>query len=538
MSYCINPKCTAKKNPDGITDCQNCGSSLLINDRYKIVKPLRQNPAYPTDIYEVKDWGEGADWGTVKIMKVLKYSNNQNLVNLFQREARSLMWLRDSGIPRVEPDGYFTFYPNNRPEPLHCLVMEKIEGENLEDWSISKQLTSRTEILDWLKQLIEILDLVHEQNICHRDIKPSNIILRPNGKLALIDFGTIAVGGDGKTQVGTTGYAAPEQIEGKTEVQSDFFAVGRTFVHLITGRSPMDFPEDPKTGKLIWRDEASQVGEPLAALIDDLMAKSLKKRPENTRKILHRLGAIANNRKIISFKYQKLSQIALLLLAIIGAKVLLPNLEKVWQDFAAPNIANMTNKMGTKNYQKKKYETAELFYRLALTMDSDFNKARYGLGAVCERREDFDCANKQYKLAMQDRNIRVATRATNNLARLQIFQERDYQTAIALVSVGLEQAESPAIEAKVKSDLYKNLGWAHFVENRYPEAEKNLREAIAIEETNTPAYCLLAQVLEGQEKEAEALGQWQKCLDYPTPPQNPEVNTWKSMAKQRLKAGK
>ncbi|MDY6804775.1 MAG: protein kinase [Cyanobacteriota bacterium] len=537
MSYCINPKCTHKENSDRITDCLHCGSSLLINDRYRITKPLRHNPAYPTDIYEVKDWGEGADWGTIKIMKVLKYSNNQNLVSLFQREARALMWLRNSGIPRVEPDGYFTFYPNNSPQPLHCLVMEKIEGENLEDWSLANKLTSQTEILDWLKQLIGILDLVHEQNIFHRDIKPSNIILRPNGLLALIDFGTIAVGNGGKTQVGTTGYAAPEQIEGKTLVQSDFFAVGRSFVHLVTGRSPMDFSEEPKTGKLIWRDKAPQVSKPLADLIDDLMEKSPKKRPKNTRKILLRLEAISNYQKSqkISFNSQNLSSIALVLLAIISAKLLLPNIQKLGKDFAIPNIANFLNKTGTKNYNRSNYAIAEFFYRLALTTDSDFNKARYGLGSVCERREDFDCAQKEYKLAMEDKNIRLAVRATNNLARLHIYQQQDYQTAIALASLALKKAENPAIETKVRSDLYKNLGWAHFQENRYAEAEKNLEEAIAIEEDNTPAYCLLAQVLEGQEKEAEALVQWRDCLKYPTPSQNPEVRTWKNMAQQRLK---
>lgn len=536
MSYCINPKCTQQNNPSNITECQYCGSNLLINDRYRIIKQLRHNPAYPTDIYEVKDWGEGPDWGTVKIMKVLKYSNNQNLVTLFQREARALMWLRDSGIPRVEPDSCFTVYPHNSSQPLHCLVMEKIEGENLEDWLITNKLTTEPEIVDWLKQLIEILDLVHEQNIFHRDLKPSNIILRPNGKLALIDFGTIAVGSGGKTRVGTTGYAAPEQIEGKTVVQSDFFALGRTFVHLVTGRSPMDFSEEPKTGQLIWRDTVPQISKPLANLIDDLMAISPEKRPQNTRKILQRLEAIINNQKSTkkSFTYRKLSSFALILLAIISAKLLLPNLENFWQQYATPNIANFLNTTGTKNYNEGKYETAEIFYRLALKANFNFNKARYGLGTVCERREDFDCAKKQYELAMQDNNIRLATRATNNLARLYIFQQQDYQTAIVLASVALKQAESPAIEAQVKSDLSKNLGWGHFVENRYLEAEKNLEEAIAIDPQNTAAYCLLAQVLEGQEKETEALEQWQKCLDYPTPPQNPEVNTWKNTAKQRL----
>ena len=128
MSYCINPQCLNRQNPDNLESCQACGTSLLIQKRYRIVRPLKKpQPTHPTDIFEVEDWGTGLeDWGSLKILKVLKYNNNPDLVRLFKQEARVLMWLRHPGIPRIEPDDYFTVYPHKSHQLLHCLVMEKI----------------------------------------------------------------------------------------------------------------------------------------------------------------------------------------------------------------------------------------------------------------------------------------------------------------------------------------------------------------------------------------------------------------------------
>jgi serine/threonine protein kinase len=70
--------------------------------------------------------------------------------------------------------------------------MEYIQGENLYDYLQRRQFEPISEpaALRWLRQLVEILDLVHGANYFHRDIKPPNIMLRQNGQLALIDFGT------------------------------------------------------------------------------------------------------------------------------------------------------------------------------------------------------------------------------------------------------------------------------------------------------------------------------------------------------------
>jgi serine/threonine protein kinase len=145
--------------------------------------------------------------------------------------------------------------------------------------------------LNWLKQLVEILDKVHQQGLWHRDIKPSNIMLQPNGNLVLIDFGAVGVG---ETRIISADYSPTEQMEGKTVLQSDFFALGRTFVYLLTGKRPWDLRKNSTTERLIWRYLAPSISSNLAQLIDDLMAPAPANRPKNTQEILRRIQAINN----------------------------------------------------------------------------------------------------------------------------------------------------------------------------------------------------------------------------------------------------
>jgi eukaryotic-like serine/threonine-protein kinase len=295
MSYCINPQCKKRDNPDAVGNCQTCGTALLIGDRYRILKPVRSpNSALPTDIFEVTDWGtDEGEWGTVKILKILKNPRNSALVRSFKQEARVLIWLAGTaGIPAVAPDGFFAIKPHNSSQKLFCLVMEKIAGENLLNFLNKYDRASPKVAIAWLEQLTNILHNIHKSNLVHRDIKPSNLMLQPDGKLALIDFGAVAESGINTTPAGSTGYAAPEQIAGKAEVRSDFFAMGRTFVHLLTGIPPRELTTDEKTGKITWRDRAFGVNNLLADLLDELMESLPEKRPENTEVILERLKII------------------------------------------------------------------------------------------------------------------------------------------------------------------------------------------------------------------------------------------------------
>ncbi|MEG4395761.1 serine/threonine-protein kinase [Microcoleus sp. BROC3] len=296
VSYCLNPKCPNPSDPanSGKSACIHCGSELLLQGRYRLVAPLGGGGFGRT--FEVDDNGSR------KVLKVL-LKEHPKAVELFKQEADVLVRLRHPGIPKVDRDGYFIFSPAHTTESFHCLVMEKIAGANLQDWLKHRgRPISQEQALNWLKQLSEILDQVHRLNYFHRDIKPHNIMCKPNGQLVLIDFGTarevsgtyFAKVGQGQNVTGivSPGYTPPEQTNGKAVPQSDFFALGRTFVYLLTGKPPTAFPENPRTGRLMWRKGAPQVSDPLANVIDYLMAPFPGNRPQSPQMVLQCLEEI------------------------------------------------------------------------------------------------------------------------------------------------------------------------------------------------------------------------------------------------------
>jgi WD40 repeat protein len=303
MSYCINPSCPQPNDPANVNNriCRNCGSDLLLEGRYQVMRLLSDSSGFGK-VYEAY---RGA---TPKILKVLKqkHNNNPRVIELFQQEAAVLSQLNHPGIPRVEADGYFQFFPREGAQPVHCIIMEKIDGLDLRQWMKQQgnNAISEKQAINWLKQLAGILHLVHQKNYFHRDIKPANIMIRSNGQLVLIDFGTAReltytylaeVGGAGSvTKISSVGYTPPEQEKGHAVPQSDFYALGRTFVYLLTGKQATD-PEiyDSLNDAVNWRQYAPQISSKLADFIDKLMAPTAAGRPKNTQEILDEIKTIS-----------------------------------------------------------------------------------------------------------------------------------------------------------------------------------------------------------------------------------------------------
>jgi serine/threonine protein kinase len=245
---------------------------------------------------------------TAKILKVLqeKCNNDPKAVELFKREYDVLLELSRqnvTGVPRA--DAYFQ-YSTREGKILHCLVMEKVEGIDLEQWLNQYDKLSQKRAFKWLREITLILDKIHQQNWLHRDIKPPNIMLRNSGELVLIDFGTAReetqtyhqkVKGQQVTGITSAGYTPNEQQHGQAVIQSDFHALGRTFVHLLTGKHPLEI-YDAVNDVLAWREETENIHPLLLDFIDELMGRLPKNRPANTRVILQRLDQIERQLKL------------------------------------------------------------------------------------------------------------------------------------------------------------------------------------------------------------------------------------------------
>jgi len=202
----------------------------------------------------------------------------------FEREARATAAMNHPNIVTV-----FDF---GEEDGLHYLVMEFIEGEDLESL-IAKRSLSKPELLEALAQACEGLAYAHERGVIHRDVKPSNILVTRRGKklhAKLTDFGVALVDRSNLTEqgvwMGTVSYMAPEYLDtGKATPGSDVFAVGVMLYEILTGgRKP--FTGETTTGILnaILRNPAQPLvpedTKDLSPAILEVTHKALAKNPE------------------------------------------------------------------------------------------------------------------------------------------------------------------------------------------------------------------------------------------------------------------
>lgn len=226
----------------------------LIDDRYQIVTPLGQGGMGTTYAAVDRDTHQRVAIKAVSLRQVRDWK----IVELFEREAKVLATLKHSAIPQ-----YLNyFHQDTDSDRYFYLVQELVEGESLaalidRGWKLNEEHVKYI-----ATQILEILRYLHSLHppVIHRDIKPQNIIVRPDGKVYLVDFGavqevyrnTLSFGG---TFVGTMGYISPEQFRGKVVPASDLYSLGCTLLFVLTGRSPADLPQ--KRMRFDFRDRLS-----------------------------------------------------------------------------------------------------------------------------------------------------------------------------------------------------------------------------------------------------------------------------------------
>jgi hypothetical protein len=158
----------------------------------------------------------------------------------FRQEAQILATLDHPSLVRVTD--YFSWENNE------YLVMDFVDGESLADRIVREKALPETLVMGWAGQLLDALAYCHGKGVLHRDIKPQNIIITPEGRVELVDFGLVKLWdpNDPHTRTvmrgaGTPEYAPPEQYDmgmGHTDPRSDIYSLGATLYHALTGRVP------------------------------------------------------------------------------------------------------------------------------------------------------------------------------------------------------------------------------------------------------------------------------------------------------------
>lgn len=192
------------------------------------------------------------------------------------------------------------------------IVMDYIEGNPLSKALETSGAQNQDDVIEWAKQLCDVLGYLHSRKppIIYRDMKPSNVMLKPDGNVMLIDFGTAREfkysSVADTTCLGTQGYVAPEQFggHGQTDARTDIYCLGATMYHLVTGHNPATPPYEMYPIR--------QWNPMLSSGLEEIILKCTQRNPEDRyqscAELLYALDHYKDldieNKKVQSFKWK------------------------------------------------------------------------------------------------------------------------------------------------------------------------------------------------------------------------------------------
>jgi serine/threonine protein kinase len=284
----ICPRCAERTTR--FDACEHCGGEVLLRDRYLLIGELGHGAR--GTVYRALDRASGE---TVAIKEVpFRKIDELKILELVDREIKLLRELRHPNVPRHIDD--FIDGPNKHRSMW--LVQELVEGESLEQEMRTRRYAER-DVLGVLVGVLETLAYLHRLSppVIHRDIKPGNIIRRPDGRLALVDFGSardsIRAVAEGSTVAGTFGYMAPEQFHGDAFPATDMFGLGAVAIALLTRRDPSELVDPHRTMR--WRDVVD-VSPATRQLLEAMLEPDPRRRASDAAALCEHVKAIVHGR--------------------------------------------------------------------------------------------------------------------------------------------------------------------------------------------------------------------------------------------------
>lgn len=211
----------------------------VVDGKYKILNEIGHGGM--SNVYLAINEKANKPWAVKEVRKSLNRDFNMLRQSLIM-ETDLLKKLKHPNLPSIidviDSDENF------------LIVMDYIEGNTLERLLAEEGAQPQEQVADWALQLCDVLEYLHtrEAPVIYRDMKPSNIMLKYDGSVVLIDFGTAREFKECNVAdtccLGTNGYAAPEQFGGmgQTDARTDVYCLGTTLYHLVTGHNPSEPP--------------------------------------------------------------------------------------------------------------------------------------------------------------------------------------------------------------------------------------------------------------------------------------------------------
>jgi serine/threonine protein kinase len=307
--YCTRPHCQRPKNQFTDLDdnqtlktvqqkyCTSCGMPLILRDRYLPIKLLGQGGFGAAFLAIDRDTPKMRQC-VVKQFQPIGYLTEEVLEKakiLFTQEASVL---EEIGNEHQQIPNLFAFFTiavsslqPGQQDQFFYLVQEYIDGQTLEEELETEGKFSEIGITQILTEILPVLQFIHDKGIIHRDIKPSNIMRHRDGRLFLLDFGSVKQvtnvpsGANISTGIYSLGFAPPEQMAGNQVFPStDLYALAVTLLTLLTDEEASNL-FDSFTNEWKWRTKIT-INDRLADILDKMLLPAASKRFQSATEVL------------------------------------------------------------------------------------------------------------------------------------------------------------------------------------------------------------------------------------------------------------
>ena len=498
--HCFN--CLNIYEDSNASICDACGSPLLVQG-YRAVKSLNLDTFSTPSVLEVID-GDG-------VSKVVRLVRGSERIRLMEDIVMGLRLIAQLSIRSFCPNVIDTFFWSfdDSEEAIYCVLLEKIEGPSLKEY-VDSHGASDAQVIVWMTQLFEMVDVFHGQSWLFRDIKPENFVVNSDGQLIFVDIDSFLHWPWDEdspfVHLSSPGYTAPEQNDRRPVSASDVFSIGRTAIFCLTGRSPIALYDDDG---FTWRDTLKNSSSLLLDFIDQLVALNPIDRPTVKDSINYLRILPAKIRKNLRWNRYKWPVTIILGLITLGVSIPLERRLSSWsnriradQQQLAGNIEQATTLYERSLRTNSRNASAYLGLGMtcveegcgiehlekALTLEPDNDLIAYNLAVL------YETLDVQRSLELYDSISLDASRyalAQNNIARLEILRDNTEQAIIILDHIQDEEVAG-RIGDDVLAKAYKNKGLAYVQVGDYQRAQESLKQSLVLDPLLGDSYCLLA----------------------------------------------